>query len=454
MKNANMKTLDSSCKTGVAKRAKGLLSLVALMFGCGAGAAIAQSAPLTLAAEQSFTITPAVATPIVLKTMPSAVCDLYSAGDNQKSLRVYANFEGYLKFHASPKEQGDQELQLDCAANGRIVRYPLHMRISDSPTSEMPAPESVIPAPRDSVFLPGLTEQEARQLSDEDLTRRGYPSRPSGEDESEAYASWLKSVTQDSHRLQPHLIQRSDVLHRPGLQAGVSDSYNWSGYVSDTATKRTYISVHGEWNQPGIFGCETNQVTYSAFWVGLDGYNLSELVQAGVESDCINTGGSDYFNLQAWEELLPNQPTENDLGISPSPGDYMYVTVWIGDSTGKREGNGGYGWFYINDMTQGQWTEVGVPLGKTYFNGRDSEWIMERPGIGGGKLGELTDYDYAYMLNAEAFTGGKWVDYSKTKDLLQLWLYNEKRNGPDNNELSSAVDNNASTIYFKWHNYH
>jgi len=79
---------------------------------------------------------------------------------------------------------------------------------------------------------------------------------------------------------------------------------------------------------------------------------------------------------------------------------------------------------------------------------------MERPGVGGSQLAELTDYDYAYMLDASAVTpAGSRFFTANASNLLKLWLYNEGINGPDNNLLSSAKNDGASTIHFVWHNY-
>jgi hypothetical protein len=250
-------------------------------------------------------------------------------------------------------------------------------------------------------------------------------------------------------------VANPEISHSRGVEAGVFDSYNWSGYVADGPNDNTYISVHGEWNVPELVACDPGQNTYSAFWVGLDGYSLSDLVQAGTEQNCYDISGRGYFSVySAWTELVPNQSSQNTVGLSPNPGDYMFTTVWIGNSAGTRMLNGGYGWFYINDMTQGQWVEFGVALGKTHFNGKTADWIMERP-LFNGKITELSDYSWDYMVNAEAVTtANKEIPYSAAHNLLQLWLYNEDINFHDNDLLSSAVPDGSQDIYFQWHDFH
>ena len=58
-----------------------LVALAAFLLSSVAVPATAQTAPgMKLAAERSFTIAPDVTTPIVLKTLPAAVCDLHGEG--------------------------------------------------------------------------------------------------------------------------------------------------------------------------------------------------------------------------------------------------------------------------------------------------------------------------------------------------------------------------------------
>jgi len=457
--NANTSSRRHSSAAALQKNACGLLVLTTLLLYGLAVPTAAQTIPaMRVAPEKGFTIAPGVSTPIVLRTMSDAACDLRAEGasDEIPALRFYANGEGYIKIHARPDEETlESRVRLDCAASGNSIRYPLHLVVSSSPTEDMPAPRSEMPAPRGSQVLRSLTEDETRLLSDEELQNRGYPFRPEAATDPEAYASWLLFVSRPITLLPPHLVS-TNIFHHPYVQAGVTTSYNWSGYVGNGPNKRTYDDITGTYTQPELVACSTNNTTYSAFWDGLDGYiGLSDLVQAGTEADCTNSGGTNFFNYQAWEELLPNQPTEQNLGISPNPADEMNVHVWIGDSSGHVTQNGAYAWFYVGDVTQSNAAEVSVPLGTTYFVGKTAEWIMERPSVSGG-FPLLSDYSYAYMNAAAAykFSTNKWLNYSKLSKLVQLWIYNGSKHGSDNNLLSGATENTASSIYFQWHHYH
>src|ERR1700736_4350836 len=91
-----------------------------LMSGLAVPAS-AQTAP-----ERGFTIAPNVETPIMLQTQPDAACDLHVAGvtDPAQNMRLYANEEGYVRFHVRSKQDAEEvRVQLDCGA----AVYPLHL---------------------------------------------------------------------------------------------------------------------------------------------------------------------------------------------------------------------------------------------------------------------------------------------------------------------------------------
>ena len=472
MKNTSANTLFNRHSSTAAspKNAGGPLALTALLL-CGlAIPTAAQTASISrVADEKGFTIAPNVHTAIVLKSTPDAACDLHAEGvsDRAQTLRFYANGDGYLKIHANPKQASDEiRLQLDCTENGAVVRYPLHLRASFSPTEDMPAPESVMPTPKGSKILPGLTTAEARQLSDDELINRGYSMRPDAATSPDQYARWLEGVSRPMTLVPSHSVSRSDIGHRTqqGIQAGISDSYNWSGYVANHS-KRSYSAVSGYWNVPEVMYAEANHNTSSAFWIGLDGYGLSDLEQAGTEQDSIDFEPFGYFaSYSAWTELLPNQLTEQDVSLSPNPGDRMSVEVWISTGSGAPNAKGGYAAFRLVDVTQNQGTgSIYTSLDGTYYNGSEAEWIMERPCLASNgenctQFAELSDYDNAQMLGAVALTtGGSWKNYSAIQN-TQLWMYNEYKNGDDNDWLSEAFSdiyaNTSTDIYFQWIDFH
>lgn len=426
-----------------------------LLCGLAVSTSAQNSEVARIARERGFTIAPNVQTPIVLKTKPDAACDLHAEGvsDRAHTLRFYANGDGYLKIHASAKQESQEaRVQLDCTENGKVVRYPLHLRAGSSPTNDMPAPRTVVPTPKGSRVLPAVTEEEAQQLSDEDLLGRGYLPRPDAVSSPDEYALWLDRVSRPITLIPPHSVSWSDISHSGNVQEGAYTSANWSGYEAH-GKKRSYDGVQGEWGVPSIALAEPGYTTYSSEWVGLDGDGTSDLVQAGSEQDYVDIWPFSYASYSTWTELLPNQPTSQGTGLGVNNGDDILVSVYIGDSTGHRNQYGTYGWFSIWDFTSGQGVLISTALSGTYFNGISAEWIMERPTVG-GVYSELSCYLIAFMHNAGATTTkNKYKTYDQIQN-RQITMYEKHKPQPDNNLLSGVNPFGTGQMLFNWYNFH
>src|SRR4029077_16282717 len=134
-----------------------------------------RKAPMEIAAPRCYTVAPRIHTPVAIRTLlPHAVCCVHGEADSEPkhTLKVYAGGEGVVRFHIQPSSATHDiaRLEVDCAANGRLVRYPLHLRVSLEPTAEMPSPPVEKPLPRrDNVLMrPGLSFDEAMHLTDEE----------------------------------------------------------------------------------------------------------------------------------------------------------------------------------------------------------------------------------------------------------------------------------------------
>ena len=246
--------------------------------------------------------------------------------------------------------------------------------------------------------------------------------------------------------LPPHSVSRSDISHqRRSVEAGGEALANWSGYEL-RGSKHSYTGVEGQWNVPYIQRGESGIATYSCMWVGLDGDGTSDLVQAGTEQNYYEDGPWVFTSYYAWTEVVPNQPTEQEVQLL-SPGDEMYFQATVNLT-------GGFGDFTIIDFTQGTEIVTTTPLGGTYFNGSEAEWIMERPLVG-GTLPDLAFYLIATMTQAYAFPAkGSWIP-SSTSGAIQITMYNGYYNNhPDNDELSLAVAPSPAILNFFWINFH
>jgi hypothetical protein len=463
MKTASDNPQDNELSTrAVSDNSPSALLILAGMALCVVAIpAFAQDLQSETAVEKGYTIPRGVTTPIVMKTLPDAACDLHAVGvgDAAHSLRINANGDGYFKFHVTPREEGleGEHMQIDCASDGNITTYLLQVRVSDAPTPDMPAPQTVMPPPSGSKVLPTLTESEAQSVSREELLARGYPPRPDGAASPELYAKWLNVVSRPITLLPSHGTASAEMSrHQSGVTEGPLNQENthWSGLVAEQESAY-YYGIQASWNVPKVgAGAGAWTPTYSGFWVGLDGYQTSDVEQAGTEQDYIAEGKNAYANYYAWTELYPAQPQAQQV-MSVDAGDPMTVWVWIGDSDSAMDINGGYVWYYISDNRSGQTVITHTALNYTYVTLTSAEWIMERPlDTATNHLDILSNYNKAYMTDAYVLIeNGTWVTAQSISN-VQLTMYNEGFQGTDNNELSSASLTGPTSMTFSWHNFH
>jgi hypothetical protein len=116
-------------------------------------------------------------------------------------------------------------------------------------------------------------------------------------------------------------------LNPPGpgaasLPANTVSSSNWSGYA---ATGSKFTSVSSSWVQPAV-SCKSTD-TYSADWVGLDGYHDATVEQTGALAECI--GGAPRY--AAWYETYPNPPVYFSSKVTP--GHQMDASVTANSAT-------------------------------------------------------------------------------------------------------------------------
>jgi len=168
------------------------------------------------------------------------------------------------------------------------------------------------------------------------------------------------------------------LVHRPRISNPVPKhstfgwaSSNWSGYaITQTAP---YTSITGQWIVPSV--APSKKATYSSAWIGIDGFNNSDLIQTGTEQD-YSQGSAHYY---AWWEILPAAETTIS-SMTIHPGDHMSASI-------TNDGNGDWT-IEIQDNSTGQsFSTVQAYSGP----GASAEWIMEAPTIG-GHIATLANY--------------------------------------------------------------
>ena len=161
-------------------------------------------------------------------------------------------------------------------------------------------------------------------------------------------------------------------------------SSNWSGYALGGADG-SYHSITGDWIVPAVK--RSLRPTYSAAWIGIDGFNNGNLIQAGTEQDFLY-GKARY---SAWWEILPAASI-----TIPEPvdaGDHMYSSI--------VNNNDGTWSISLENKTKG-WTFVTI---QAYSGpGASAEWIMEAPMVN-SHLAKLADYGQT-VFNPGTINGG------------------------------------------------
>jgi hypothetical protein len=386
--------------------------------------------------------------------------------DPAQSLKIYADPEGMIQFHVQPSAESNETVKfvIDCVKDGKTTQYSVDIRGSHTPTEAMPPPpaERALAYQHTGRAQPGLTLDEALHITDEETLARGLPLRPNPDDAPRAFHTWLNAVSTPMTVVEPYLISNPEVSHGKGKQHGPASFTNWSGFELDRSRvfspvlgggirfTAPYDWVAGEWIVPAVTG-ELGTKTYSAFWVGLDGDNTNDLVQAGTEQDCLTVffpfGNINITTYYAWTEFLPQQPTEQVISnFAIRPGDRIFTEVWIGNAGSSRTLSGFFGVFVIMNLTTSVTTSIYTPVGTTRVGGTEAVWIMERPTVGGA-LPDLANYAAAIMSNASArqANSSHFLPYqgAANKQIAMTNLTNTAN-------LSTVTPINASSMLFLW----
>jgi hypothetical protein len=147
--------------------------------------------------------------------------------------------------------------------------------------------------------------------SKEDLESWGYPPRTDVTEGLAAQARWLDEVNPKLRRSVPELVSRPNAYNRQvmGLKMKSTKSNvvlatlgNWSGYGLVTPSGgEPFYRVSGRWTVPAVKqapGTCSGGWDYSSQWVGIDGFNNVDLLQAGSAANVfcdIGQNVTEYF---------------------------------------------------------------------------------------------------------------------------------------------------------------
>ena len=231
----------------------------------------------------------------------------------------------------------------------------------------------------------------------------GPPGRPAGVTWPHAAQARIRLGS-----IQPGIPMRRarNQLPSPGTPTarGTSvNSTNWAGYAA-TNPSRSFRSVTATFFVPYV-NCAATPGTFSAHWVGLDGFDTSTVEQTGVLAACLGSSPS----YAAWYEMFPRFPVYPHITVRP--GDAIVVSVGYRKSSNRFV-------LSLADTSNGRHfsRSLACPGGSTCHRA-SAEIISEAPGSDGGIL-PLTDFralSFAgvRLSDQSGFTGmlraGKWT---------------------------------------------
>jgi hypothetical protein len=173
------------------------------------------------------------------------------------------------------------------------------------------------------------------------------------------------------------------------------ESTNWSGGVITAGSGDSFSTVSAQWVVPTIAQVPGVTTSDIAEWVGIDGYQSSDVCQAGVYEEAQTANGQTTLSCQAWVEWYP---ADADF-IAPSsfqvdPGNTIKVTV-------ETSGAGATtATIILDNETTGQIydTSLTAPNG-TSLQGNSAEAIVETPELISGN-GQESQPPLADFLNS------------------------------------------------------
>jgi hypothetical protein len=178
----------------------------------------------------------------------------------------------------------------------------------------------------------------------------------------------------------------------PGIANATSS--NWSGAVRFSPARKPYRFVGGQWTVPSP-NTKTDGSYYASEWVGIDGWNSNDVLQAGTETQITKIWFITARQVYTWWEWFP----AGEVRISNLPvaaGDLMYCLI-CADTTRHATVS-------FSNQSEGVGTRFDItPPSGTTLSGNVAEWIVERPSVG-GTVANLTDYAACYF--DECIAGG------------------------------------------------
>lgn len=272
------------------------------------------------------------------------------------------------------------------------------------------------------------------------------PRRPDAKTEPRLRTLWDRVMSRTQLWIAPEFEHHEHIKHGPargsGRRAltarrgspGVSNatSNNWSGAADFSPAGKPYGFVGGQWTVPSP-NTRSDGAYYASEWVGIDGWNSNDVLQAGTETQITKILFITAEQVYTWWEWFPAGEVKiNNLPVSA--GDVMYCLI-CADTTSHAI-------VYFSNQSEGVGTrfEITPPRGTT-LTGNVAEWIVERPTVG-GSVANLTDYVACYFDECIAGGAGN-IDNLSGASLITM-------TGTGGATLSEPAQENDHVVKLNW----
>lgn len=278
------------------------------------------------------------------------------------------------------------------------------------------------------------------------LAAQRLPRRPDARTEPRLAQLWERVMGRTRLWIQPEFEHHENISHGP-LRVGRSlkrrakavpllvsnaTSTNWSGAAVFAPASKPYRFVGGQWTVPSP-NAPDNGSYYASEWVGIDGWNSPDVLQAGTETQITKILFITVKQVYTWWEWFP----AGEVKISNLPvtsGDVMYCLICADSTT--------HATVSFSNQSTGVGTRFDITApSRTALTGNVAEWIVERPTVN-GSVASLTDYAACYF--DECLAGGSLsIDNLAAASLITM-------TGSGNAHLSEPVKENDSVVKVNW----
>lgn len=246
----------------------------------------------------------------------------------------------------------------------------------------------------------------------------GYPARPA---HAVVLERWQRVLSRPVQMIQPAFALREGRPTRlPELlaprQPGVETTNIWSGAVVRAPDADVFTWVEGTWTVPNAYpppGAANGDWYSASSWVGIDGIDGSmDVLQAGVDSDVMNTGLVSERRLRPWWEWLPGD-SYWITNLPVAQGDVLNCVICVSGGTSASI------FFYNVTSRIGTSFAATVPPNWQPLTGNCAEWIVERIPVDGSPP-ELARYGEVYFGDAQAGTASHALIQAGTGNTIDM----------------------------------